>query len=185
MATPPVFTAGQVLTAAQMNAVGQWVTKTKTTFSAVSSIAANNIFTSDYETYLFVARYTTSSTGTGDFQLSVGGVAAATNYNRQTLNAADTVISGARTNSATNLPGFLTATNGAFEALTIAYINGPQLAGPTSFYFFRSSSAGNFTSLNTGVVSAVHTTATSYDGFAITMSSGTTSGTYTVYGLRP
>lgn len=181
----PVFASGDTLNASDMNAVGQWVTKTQTTFSAVSSIAANNIFTADYQTYLFVARYTTSSTGSGDLQLSVGGVAAATNYNRQTINAADTVISGARTNSATNLPGLLTATNGAFEALTIAYINGPQLAGPTSFYFFRSSSAGNFTGLNTGIVSAVHTTATSYDGFVITMSSGTTTGTYTVYGLRP
>ena len=185
MATPPVFTAGQVLTAAQMNAVGQWVTKAQTTFSAVSSIAANNIFTADYETYLFVARYTTSSTGSGNVQLSVGGVAAATNYNRQTLNASDTTISGARTNGATNLPGFIQATNGAFEALTIAYINGPQLAAPTGFYLFRSGSAGNFTEINTGIVSAIHTTATAYDGFVITMSSGTTTGTYTVYGLRP
>lgn len=183
--TFPVFASGDVLDASDMNAVGQWVTKAKTTFSAVSSIAADNIFTSNYETYLFVARYTTSSTGTGDFQLSVGGSAAATNYNRQTLNASDTTISGGRTNSATNLPGFIQSTNGAFEALTIAYINGPQLAAPTGFYLFRSGSAGNFTGLNTGVVSAIHTTATAYDGFLITMSSGTTTGSYTVYGLRP
>jgi hypothetical protein len=183
MATPPIFVAGQVLTAAQMNAVGQWVVVAETTFTASSTITASSVFTSDYQTYLFVARYTTTTTGNGDFQLAVGGVAAATNYTRQVINASSTTVSASRTTGATNLPGFLSNTDGAFEANVFAYINGPNLVAPTLFNIQRNSSSGSFNNIIWSAVSAVHTTSTAYDGFVITMGSGTTTGTYTLYGL--
>lgn len=62
MATPPVFSAGAVLTAAQMNAVGMWKI-TSESFSAVSSKPISNCFTSDFDNYRIVGRITSSSNG--------------------------------------------------------------------------------------------------------------------------
>ena len=52
MAAPPDFTTGQVLTAAQMNAVGLWLVKTQTIGSAVSSVTVSSAFSTDYDVYL-------------------------------------------------------------------------------------------------------------------------------------
>jgi hypothetical protein len=52
MATPPDFTAGQVLTAAQMNAVGLWLVKTQTIGTAVPSVTVSDAFSADYNHYL-------------------------------------------------------------------------------------------------------------------------------------
>jgi hypothetical protein len=67
MATPPDFTAGQVLTAAQMNAVGLWkITPSSATngtisgngtvsvTSASATVTVNGVFSSDYNAYLIV-----------------------------------------------------------------------------------------------------------------------------------
>lgn len=51
MATPPTFTVGQVLTAAQMNAVGMWKVA-ETSFSNSSGVEIQNCFSSDYRNYL-------------------------------------------------------------------------------------------------------------------------------------
>ena len=51
MATPPTFSSGAVLTAAQMNSVGCWLVKTQTVGSGVSSIVVSNCFSADYENY--------------------------------------------------------------------------------------------------------------------------------------
>ena len=52
MATPPDFTAGQILTAAQMNAVGLWLVKSQTIGSGVSSVAVTGAFSADFDNYL-------------------------------------------------------------------------------------------------------------------------------------
>jgi hypothetical protein len=51
MATPPVFTSGQILTAAQMNAAGLWLVKSQTIGSAVSSQVVTDAFTTDFDSY--------------------------------------------------------------------------------------------------------------------------------------
>ena len=51
MATPPDFTTGQVLTAAQMNAVGLWLVKSQTIGTGVSSVTVTNAFSADYDNY--------------------------------------------------------------------------------------------------------------------------------------
>jgi hypothetical protein len=54
MATPPTFSSGTVLTAAQMNAVGLWLVKTQTIGNAVSSVAVTNAFSTDYDNYKII-----------------------------------------------------------------------------------------------------------------------------------
>lgn len=53
MATPPVFSAGAVLTAAQMNAVGLWLVKTDTITSGASK-EITGAFSSDFTNYRIV-----------------------------------------------------------------------------------------------------------------------------------
>lgn len=184
MAVPPVFVSGQVLTAAQMNAVGLWVTKPKTSFSAASSVIASNVFTSDYESYMIVFRYTTTGATGVAFQLRAGSTTAATNYNRALFTSTTTTAS-TRSTSATSVTGILNGTNGAFESLSVVWINGPQLAAPTSGMALNSGAAGAFTDPTININAFNHSTAASYDGFELTIGSGTTTGDYTVYGMRP
>jgi hypothetical protein len=53
MATPPTFTTGAVLTAAQMNAVGFWLVKSATLTSGNSN-TITDAFTSDFTNYKIV-----------------------------------------------------------------------------------------------------------------------------------
>jgi hypothetical protein len=71
MATPPTFTAGSVLTAAQMNAVGLWLVKSQTIGTGVSSVPVTNAFSADYDNYrIIVSGGLSSSNGNMNFQLS-------------------------------------------------------------------------------------------------------------------
>lgn len=79
MATPPDFVSGQILTAAQMNAVGMW----KITSSALtgSSVSISNCFSADYNYYRIIAR--APVTGSADIRFNLrasGSDITATNY---------------------------------------------------------------------------------------------------------
>ena len=54
MATPPTFSSGAVLTAAQMNSVGLWLVKTQTVGNAVASVAVSSAFSADYDSYRII-----------------------------------------------------------------------------------------------------------------------------------
>jgi hypothetical protein len=63
MATPPDFTSGQILTAAQMNAVGLWLVKTDTITNAASK-TVSDAFTTDFNAYrVFITHLTNGSAG--------------------------------------------------------------------------------------------------------------------------
>lgn len=63
MATPPSFTAGSVLTAAQMNAVGLWLVKSQAvSTSGVTSVTLTNVFSSDFDAYRVIYSGGTLST---------------------------------------------------------------------------------------------------------------------------
>jgi hypothetical protein len=51
MATPPDFTAGAVLTAAQMDAVGLWLILSEPVGSGVSEVVLEDIFSADFDSY--------------------------------------------------------------------------------------------------------------------------------------
>jgi hypothetical protein len=184
MATPPVFTAGQVLTAAQMNLVGWWKITTAT-FSATSAVNVDNVFTSDYRNYAIVLEYTTSSTNNLQMQLRVGGVSAATNYNIQAFNASSTVLTGSRSASTTVVNvGY--STNGSFTSTALVYVFRPQLAEPTDFTVLGGENFGAYTVPIIRYDHANHSASTAYDGFGLIVAGGqTTTGRYIVYGMKP
>lgn len=77
MATPPVFTATSVLTAAQMNEVGLWLIDHQSTTGA--DITFTSCFSSDFDHYKIIFRNTLKSdTGDDNLKLTLG--AAVTNY---------------------------------------------------------------------------------------------------------
>jgi hypothetical protein len=71
MATPPVFTAGAILTAAQMNQSGLWLVQSQTLATGQTSITVANAFTADFSRYLIqIEDITRSVAGNVFFQLT-------------------------------------------------------------------------------------------------------------------
>lgn len=156
---------------------GMTVVKAETSVSATGTINADNVFSSSYTNYLVTVRGTTASGTDVYWALRTGGVTAATNYNLQTMEANNTSISGTRLTSQTRAVCGSFGPTMSFVQLTLS---GPNLAEATTGV-----SHGNYGSssgIQSRVHSQIHTTATSYDGIAITFDANFT-GTYTIYGL--
>jgi hypothetical protein len=181
MATPPDFTAGQVLTAAQMNQVGLWLIASQT-FSAATSVAFNNVFSTDYEEYSLVVRYSTSSTNAVLYQNRLGTTDAASNYNNQLLIIDGTSVTAARSTGQTSL-SLGSSTDGILGIATMR-ISGPFLAAPTLFEIATTRPVTVYTSVRGVNNMGNHSTATSYDGFRLFTSTGTITGTATLYGYN-
>jgi hypothetical protein len=183
MATPPDFVAGQVLTAAQMNAVGLWEIRTET-FSAVTTINfPNDTFTSDFDNYRLVATFTGSNSGNQGVSLrmrAAGVTNTSSNYNYRRhgiVGGANFVDAPATTTGFNNI-------NGAnpMEQCSIAIdILGPKLVEKTMV-------DGLTLSLQSTDLFILHyggqmTVTTSYDSFQIE-SNGNITGTARLYGYR-
>ena len=178
MATPPTFSSGAVLTAAQMNAVGLWLVKTQTIGSAVSSVAVTSAFSSDYENYKIIVSGGVASTAV-DLLFNFTGSSTAY-YFAQTITGYTTgTVSGA----AGNNTSAWTVGYGSTGVLNMNIdLQGPNLAKTTQFGCNRPTISTTGSSV---YVSGFHNVATAYTGFTITPSSGTlTGGTIAVYGYK-
>jgi hypothetical protein len=187
MATPPTFTAGQVLTAAQMNKGGQWLVASAA-FTTAGTVNVDNVFTSDYRNYRIDIEIT-ATTGAGaqviSTQLRTGGTAAtAANYyyQRSGYSWSAGTIQADVGNAATYW--FIARSNGSGSingaSSSSITIMSPQLAAPT--WFTGTIADGSYA----GSVGGYHSLSTAYDGFNIATTTGgtTITGVYRVYGLR-
>ena len=172
----PVFTTGEVLTAANMNKVGLWLVKTQTVGSAVTSVAVTSAFTSDYENYLVTYSGGAASTNpVFTFQL---GASTTGYYNSMPY------VSYAGTTAlavyAANAANFNWAGYGGPNYTGISMtVNEPNLAKYTRVTAFYQ--AEN----EAGTMNGIHKVATAYTGFTIGVSAGNiTGGTIRVYGYR-
>ena len=150
--------------------------KAETTFTAVSSLTVDSVFSSTYTNYFMTFIWSNSTGGQNNFvKMRVGGVAASTNYNRNRIfsisaglgNELDTAQTSGRITGGSTV----TAAAGMF-------IYRPFVAAPT--IWLNQHEVGDGTSQD--LVNITHTTATAYDGFEITPSSGTITGSYAIYG---
>lgn len=179
MATPPVFSAGGVLTAAQMNAVGLWLVKSQTIGSTVATVEVDSAFTSDFNVYLVTVSGGVASAN-GAMRIQLG--ATATGYYGSRIGTAyssDTLIV-ARDNNATICGHAGVGTTDTLDAYII--LNNPYATKRTLITAFTR---------NPVTTGGAHTyngfvdTATSYTAFTISPSAGTyTGGTIRVYGYR-
>lgn len=147
-----------------------------TTFSAVSSVSLDNVFTSDYENYAIILRALGSVEYTGRGRLRAAGTdnTTANSYILQFVRGISTAASAS--NNVNNLWD--------------SFFYGDATAGVARYDFYRPNVAattfftGSFFARNDYVqsVGGYHTQATSYDGITFIASTGTITGTISVYG---
>lgn len=184
MATPPTFTVGQVLTAAQMNAVGLWLVKTQTVGTGVTSQNVTSCFSSDFDNYLISISDVNGSAGGGVIygKLLVGTTPQTNGWYGNTFfiaaGAGGALSNAPTTNQSTFEICCLTNTTNHRNS-GVCQIQSPNLPRQTRSqytnaddYYYRT---GGFHLSNT----------TQYDGLQILPSSGTlTGGTIRIYGYR-
>ena len=160
------------------SASGLVCVKAETAFTTASTINVNNVFSSTYTNYLLNIIFDASVELDVQLRLRVGGVdnSTANSYQRQTIEAtggSSTVIQTARDNY------LLGAGNATAPSAIQAYLWQPFVAAKTPIM------SNNQRSSNTTTIFiswAYHNQATSYDGFSLLTSTGTITGTYSVYG---
>jgi hypothetical protein len=179
MATPPDFSSGAVLTAAQMNRVGLWLVKTQTIGTAVSSVTVTDAFSADYDNYKIVVSGGVASAGTSiGLRLSASATGYYAGLIFLTYSAA--AVSAAGTNNGTSFTFAAVGTTNSLSA-NIELLN-PFNAKTTSM---SSQYMENSTTGSGGVYNGFHNSATSHTAFTLVVGAGTiTGGTIRVYGMR-
>lgn len=176
MATPPDFTAGSILTAAQMNQVGLWLIKTQTVGTAVTTVTVNDAFSADFVNYKIIY---TDGVASADTNIGLRLGAKTTNYRSGLIYNAwnnTTASIGTTTGGSMVFAGNAT-TAGNFMSVEVF---SPFLSTRNTFC------SGQWSSPTEGGVSQMNTGDTvSYTSFTFILGGGNiTGGTIRVYGYR-
>ena len=176
----PSFNAGEVLTAADMNAVGLWLVKTQAIVGSPSSVAVTSAFSANYENYLIQIAGVQGS-ATGDIGMQFTG---------QTTQYYGNIIYGIPTStgvfnininngSSFSLVGSVDAVGKTAANMTVI---APFLSQNT---FLTADYMGGGSNRAYGKFNGFVNITSSYTGFSIIASAGTlTGGTIRVYGYR-
>ena len=157
-------------------AAGLAVVKAETAFTSVTTVTADNVFTSTYTNYKIMITQTTVSGTSMVEQLRVGGVTTTANYDFQGLDINNTTVSPGRTTASSS---FGIGTGQTAPVSVVFDFFQPNLAAATGVIAVTAGiSSGNVTSIyHTGR----QTAATAFDGIIFTWGAAST-GTYTIYG---
>lgn len=178
--TFPVFAPGDVLTAADMNAVGLWLVKTQTIGTTVSSVTVTDAFSANYDKYLITVTGGAGSISAGgsiQFGSTNTGYYWSANYVAYTGSSG--VFSGA------NDTAFKESFYGSAGALAFCMEVTNPFAAKETLVSWRHGGAAT-TTVNLHVVgNGFLNDTTSYTAFTITPTGGTlTGGTIRVYGYK-
>jgi hypothetical protein len=182
MATPPVFTSGAILTAAQMNSIGMWKISSGTSSLSTTPTQFTSVFNNtDYPNYkLFLTTTAASTTNRILFKFISGTTPASTAYYGGGIggssggatvyfpgsNNLSSLILGPSTNAATRVTAMdIIAPNQAIQTMYSGYCT--EINNADAFTF-----------------GGCHLTATAYDGFELVTSAGTMTIAYQLYGYR-
>ena len=176
MATPPDFSVGQVLTAAQMNAVGMWLVKSQAIGTGVSSVTVTDAFSADYDNYKIIV---SGGTGNALSNLVMGLGSSVTGYYGllQYGTYAGSAYTAAQNNNSIqwDFVGYVTPN----------YIQASfDLINPFKTNFTQILNAGWTPTTASGTFQGLHQVAASYSSFTIAAASVLTGGTIEVYGYR-
>ena len=179
------FTTGEVLTASDTNtylANSGLVFVASTTFSGSSGVEMSNCFSSTYDNYKILITYYGSSGGNTAWQMMTG-----TNtkdngsvYYRFGYYWQSSIVT---LNAGPNTSDFITnhgTTSSIFSAAEITCFR-PNVSGVRTSSFVQSYDAASSLVITTNQTVA---TTTAYTGFYVFPSSGTITGTITIYGYR-
>lgn len=181
MATPPTFSSGAVLTAAQMNSVGLWLVKTQAIGSAVSSVTVSSAFSADYDNYLISVTGSSVSANQPNLLIRVGATASGYFYGGTYVGYTSATVTGDASTTAT---GFVmgacgNGTAGGGTTHMTVTVRQPFVTQATMF------NAANASVAWSSVYNGIMNNGTSYTAFTLLPSSGTlTGGTIAVYGYK-
>lgn len=175
----PVFAPGDILTAADMNAVGMWLVKTQTIGTTVSSVTVTGAFSADYDVYLVTVSGGVASANNA-MALTLGSTTTGYYHSGYNMSFSASTVNGT---SVSNGASFGSVVYGSTNALSgQILIDNPFNTKRTMVsYQARGSSTNYFVNKQDGFLDDN----TSYTAFTLTTGSGTvTGGTIRVYGLR-
>ena len=155
------------------------VVKSQTSFSGVTEIIADSVFSSTYSDYLIQMYWTSTSTSLLLMYLRAGGVNTTTNYNDQVTEALATTVS----TSYVTTPYVAHAINGAFNGSMRLNLFSPNIAEATNFQSDSVVPSGAYTSPKITQMYGFQTASTQFDGIRLFVGNGTITGRYTIYGL--
>ena len=172
----PSFASGEVLTAADMNAVGLWLVKTQTIGTGVSSVTVSDAFSSLYDTYLITI---SGGSNSADSQLNLRLGAVTSGYRYQ-------YIFGAWAGTASAVGSVVAS---SFEYVGIGNTEGlhmsctvmsPNLA-KSNRIVADGATAANYSGNTTGLLPGT----AQYTAFTVLAQAGSmTGGTIRVYGYQ-
>jgi hypothetical protein len=149
------------------------------TFTGVSSVSLNGVFTSSFANYNILIHSTGSSGDALRLRLRVAGSdASGTNYSIQNIVGESTSLSGTRSTSQTSFQVMASVTTLSPTGVTIY---GPFLATRTQLLSNGFDVTGGSRLF---IFGGDHSLSTSYDGFTLFPASTTFTGTVQVYGYR-
>ena len=181
MGVPSGYTSGQVVQAVPTGINSALVcVQAETAFTTASTVSADNVFTSSYTNYRMIVRFQGTTGSDLLMQFRAGGVDTATNYNYQSFTSNSTTNTGAVASSQTTIPVAQNST-GVISLVTLE-ISGPQLAAPTFTQSLNTRHATAYTGPNIAMFLGNQSASTQFDGFKFSGTSGTFTGTYTIYG---
>jgi hypothetical protein len=184
--TYPSFSAGEILRATDMNAVGLWLVKGQTIGTGVSSQVITSCFNSVYDAYrVVVSNMTMSNTTAGSFIYAkmhdgTNPASSAYNYAIPRVDLANGAVSATYGRSQTT--GVVIG-SGTGDKFGVAFdVINPFIASHT---IFGGLTISNDTNGYAGIGSGMHQASTSYTSLQIIPSTGTiTGGTIIVYGYK-
>ena len=173
----PVFTVGEVLTAANMNKVGLWLVKTQTVGTAEPSKQVTGAFSADFDNYLVTYTGGTMSAATA-LTLKLGTTASGYYGLYNYANYATLAWASAADNNSGAFTYFGGGdSNSCAGRMTLL---GPNIAKPT-----RVESGPIHYGNNFGTYTGIEASSTQQTAFTIAPFTGTmTGGTIRVYGYR-
>jgi hypothetical protein len=175
----PSFSAGEVLTAADMNAVGLWLVKTQTVGTGVASVTVTDAFNANFDHYRVIYQGGVGSTAQA-MVMTLG--ASTTGYYAGYLS----VLYGSDT------LGYVRNNNSASWDIGGSYPNGNSLDvtlfNPQKAVRTGMNNMGRIDYRTAGAAhtsgSGIHDSATAFTSFTLTVTGTMTGGTIRVYGLR-
>lgn len=162
-------------TSASIGANGQ------VTFTAVTSLSLNGVFSADFDNYVVSVRGSIATSGAGvriRYRAS-GTDDSGTNYTQQYLEAEGTSVTSSRATSENK--GGVAGFNNAYPQGFSLNIYGPYLSQPTAW---RSIDINAYLGAAISEYAGTHSLSTSYDGFTLIPDANSITGALQVMGVR-
>ena len=158
-----------------------------TSFSAVASQSVNNVFSATYKNYAIITYHTTSADTNTLFRFRTSGT---DNSNASYMTLVQRVISGVGTFAVTQSAGTGTSlTIATANGTTCAKLISMDIANPFATDYTMVTGTNTFTGASGagagggGALQGNFGATTSFDGFTLSVGTGTMTGAVSVYGL--